>query len=237
MTNELDALDPVPDQVKLLSGTVVAIEDLKARQFFKLLRIVTHGAMTGIADLFKLDVSAEEFGTSLLTVVLLSIPDAENETLEFIQSMVKPVGLIEGRLLNKGDTERNNALWADVDRDLENPELDDLITIVEAIVKREASDIQALGKRLAAMFKLAEKTGQLKSSSPTPASPIVTSLAGSPEPSTSSPASTDGPTTTSENSPSDGSDSASQPSESAASTRRGSARSGSSGRPARSPRS
>lgn len=204
MAQELDALDPVPEQVKLQSGTVVVLEDLKARQFFKLLRIVTHGALPIMQDMsiFKMDPDADtaEFTGRLLSVMLLSIPDAEDETLEFVRSMCKPAGLIEGRKLNKADTERNNALWAALDTDLFNPELEDLLDIVKAVIDRESADIQALGKRLSAMFNLAEKTGQLTSRQPT-----QTSSEDSPELSTSSPTSTDGPTESSENSPSSGS--------------------------------
>lgn len=228
--SELDALDPVPEQLKLSSGTFVLIEDLKARQFFKLLRIVTHGALPNMRDLsiFQLDpdTSQDEFGARLLSVMVMSIPDAENETLEFVQSMCKPVGLIEGRRqLSKQDLERNADLWTKLLTDLDNPELDDLVTIIEAVVRREAADIQALGKRLAAMFKLAQKTGQVPSSL-SPTSQTQTSSAASVELSDFSPVSTDGPMTSSETSPSDGSDSASLRSVSDATMPVGSATSG-----------
>lgn len=225
---ELDALDPVPEQVTLDSGTVVVIEDLKARQFFRLLRILTHGAIPGLSELFNVtsDTDPQQFGMNLMTVTLLSIPDAEDETVAFIQSMVKPVGLIEGRRLNKQDAERNAELWERLAVELENPELDDLVTIIEAIVRRESADILALGKRLAAMFKLAEKTGQTKPSSPSPTSPAGNSSEGSAGPSTSSRPSTDGPTAPSQTFPSGDSASASQPSGSAATTSSGAASSG-----------
>ena len=155
-------------------------------------------------SLFQMDddTSSTEFTQRLLSVMLLSIPDAEDETVEFIRSMVEPAGLIAGRRLNKQDTERNNELIARVDAELENPDLDDLVTIIEAIVKREADDIQALGKRLAGMFKLAQKTGQIPqiepnpdSPSPSPKSPEPNSSEASPAPSISYPPSTDGTTT------------------------------------------
>ncbi len=205
MANELDALDPVPEEIKLSTGTVVAIQPLRARQFFKFLRIVTHGALPLMNDmsLFQMDddMSQQEFTGRLLSVMLLSIPDAEDETVEFIRSMVEPAGLITGRKLNKQDSERNAELTARVDAELDNPELDDLVSIIEAIVKREAADIQALGKRLAGMFKLAQKTGQIPeipqqdSPSPSPTSPEPNSSAGSPELSISYPPNTAGTTT------------------------------------------
>lgn len=201
MANELDKLDPIPETVTLRSGLKVQLESLKARQFFKLLRIITHGALPGIQgagifDLDNLDLDdTEEFMGRLLSVVVLSIPDAEDETIEFLRSMVYPVGLIERRGLNKQDVERNQLLWDAVDAELENPELDDMVTIIEAIVKRESEDIQALGKRLASMFKLAERTGQISSNSPSPQVSTSTSSEESAGPSTSSRRNTGGKTT------------------------------------------
>lgn len=228
--SELDALDPVPEQVKLQSGTVVALESLRARQFFKLLRIITHGALPVLQDLsiFRLDPDEDpaEFTTRLLSLMALSIPDAEDETILFLRTMCKPVGLIEGRKLNKQDTERNSALWAALDTELDNPELDDLLTIIDAIVRREAADLQALGKRLSGMLKLADKTGQLDPRNQTSTPKTSTSSADSPEPTTSSPSSTDGPTSASATSASADSANVSPPSESGATTSAGSASSG-----------
>lgn len=229
MTNELDALDPSSEQLKLSTGAFIELEALRSRQFFKLLRIVTHGALPMVRDFsvfrFSADMDPVEFGTRLLSLMVMSIPDAEEETLEFIRSMCKPVGLIERRGMNKADVERNTELWVAFEQQLQNPEIDDLITIVEAIVRREAADIQALGKRLTAMFKIAEKTGQVPSP-PSQTSPEPTSSAASPEPSTSSPASTAGRTTRSRTSRSNVSDNASQPSENAVSGAPGSANNG-----------
>jgi hypothetical protein len=196
MADELDKLDPIPDTVVLRSGLRVQLESLKARQFFKLLRIITHGALPGMqkAGLFDMgDLDTDEFMGRLLSVTVLSIPDAEDETLDFLRSMCYPVGLIERRGLNKQDVERNTVLWEALEAELDNPEIDDMVTIIEAVVKREAEDIQALGKRLASMFKLAEKTGQISNStSPSPKESTSASSAESPERSTSSRASTRG---------------------------------------------
>lgn len=205
MANEIDKLDPVPDTVTLESGLRVQLESLRARQFFKLLRIITHGALPGMqqAGLFDMnDMDSQEFMGRLLSVTVLSIPDAEDETIEFLKSMCYPVGLIERKGLNKQDVERNTILWEALEAELENPELGDLVTIVEAVIKREAEDIQALGKRLASMFKLAEKTGQIDTPSPSPTGSNSTSSEESPAPSTSSRRSTAGRTRTSRTSPS-----------------------------------
>jgi hypothetical protein len=159
----------------------------------------------------------------LLSMTLLSIPDAEDETIEFIRSMVYPVGLIERKGLNKQDAERNTLLWDALDEEMQNPDLDDLITIIEAVVKRESQDIQALGKRLASMFTLAEKTGQIDTKSPSPTVSTSPSSAESPARSTSSRRSTGGRTKSSATSRSVESANASLLSENASTTPVGSA--------------
>lgn len=161
--SELDALDPVPETVKLSSGFVVNILPLKTRQFFRLLRILTRGASPNVAaDLFSTGLNDELFGLKLAASLLTSIPDAEEETISFLASMVEPNGLDKGRKLPKNLQERNDELWEELSEEIYNPELEDLVDLVEAIVKREASDLQALGKRLGAMMQVAVKTGQTK---------------------------------------------------------------------------
>lgn len=234
MATEIDKLDPVPETVPLRSGMVVQLESLRSRQFFKLLRIVTHSALPGLRDANLLSLDAmgdtQEFMGRLLSVVLLSIPDAENETIDFVRSLCYPAALIEPnskRGLNKADVEHNQTLWDALDEELINPDLDDLITIIEAVIKREAEDIQALGKRLASMFKLAEKTGQIpspsESTSPSPKASTSASSEDSRGRSTSSRRSTGGRTIKSVTSLLDDSDNASPRSAKRSTTRGGNA--------------
>lgn len=164
--SDVDVIQPVPEDsrnIVLSTGTVLILQDLKARQFFKLLRIITHGAAPILPSLkLSSDTSVEEWSQQFLAVIMMAIPESEQETIEFIASMIKPAGLIEGRALTRADKERNDELWENVERDLSNPELDDMVTIIEAIVRNEGDDLKALGKRLMGMFQLAQKTGQLK---------------------------------------------------------------------------
>src|SRR5712692_148081 len=160
-SDEMSAILPEDERVKLSSGTFVLLEPLKMRQFFRLMRIVTHGAGPAISRM-NIDVnsSVEQFTTQLATLILFSIPDAEQETIDFLMSMVKPDGLIENRALNKLDKERNLELIENLRAELDNPEPEDFVTLIEVIVKREAEDLQALGKRVAAMFRMAQKVGE-----------------------------------------------------------------------------
>lgn len=166
VNEDIDRLDPVPDELKLSTGTVVAVLPLRTRQFFRLLRILTRGAGPLLME-YRLDgdLTTGEFQQRLLTLIALSIPEAEDEAIDFLKAMTKPVGLIEPGgargALSKQDRERNDVLWADLNEALHNPELLDLLDLVENIVRRESADMQGLAKRLAGMMKLASKTGQL----------------------------------------------------------------------------
>ncbi len=209
ISDEMSAILPEDERVKLSSGTFVLLESLKMRQFFRLMRIVTHGAGPAIARMnFDVNGSAEEFTQQLVTLILFAIPDAEDETVDFLMSMVKPDGLIENRALNKADKERNSELIENLRKELDNPEPEDFVTLIESIVKREAGDLQALGKRVVKMFQTAQKVGV----APSLTSPAVSSSEESPEPVISSPTSTVGLTSTSSNSHSDESVSVLRPS-------------------------
>ncbi len=162
MATELRHLMPESEQVKLSGDVVAEIQDLKLRQFLAMLRIITRGSLPMLVDgsfFSSAQDDPEDFAKRLLSVLVLSIPDAEDETVAFLQSLVKPAGLIEGRRLDKHDVERNTLLIAQLDAIMQNPELDDMVTILEVVIRREAADIQALGKRLARMFQVAVKAG------------------------------------------------------------------------------
>lgn len=168
--SDVDVIQPVPEnsrEITLVSGTELVLQDLRARQFFKLLRIITHGAAPLLPSLnLSGDTTPEEWTQQFLAIIMMAIPESEQETIEFIASMIKPAGLVElgplKRKLSEEEKKINDNLWDAVERDLSNPELEDLVTIIEAIVKNEAEDLKALGKRLQGMFKLAAKTGQLQ---------------------------------------------------------------------------
>lgn len=200
-TSETDRLDPIPELVELADGRKVEIQRLKLRQLFRLLRIITRGgagylpmlqeAMSGAASDSE---RAEQFGTQLLAIALIALPEAEDEAIEFIMSVVEPEGISEGR--DKRARENNDHLRQELSEYLYNPDPDDAITIIQAVIDREKSDLVSLGKRLMASFKVAEKTGQLdekqKTSDSTEQTPTLSAV--SPVRSTSSRANTGGRT-------------------------------------------
>jgi len=207
--NELDRLDPQPQVVKLTTGLQVDIVRMRTRQFFRLLRVLTHGAGPAMMRAgLDFRAGAEQFTAQLLTLVAMSIPDAEQEAISFLQSMCKPHGATDkpDSQLTKAEKEANEALYVQFNKDLFNPELDDTLDLIEAIVTVEAPELQALGKKIQRMMELFRKTGQDKEPpEPEPSPQEMASQGSSPPPSTSSAASTDGPTSTSTTSPSAGS--------------------------------
>jgi hypothetical protein len=199
--SELDRIDPQPVPCTMSTGFELEILRMRTRQFFRLLRVLTHGAGPAMMQA-GLDFSEEgsEFAAKLLVLVVMSIPDAESEAVQFLASMCRPAGVVDkpASQLTKAETAANKDLWDRYAEELHNPELTDTLDLIEIIVTQEAPELQALGKKLQAVLALFRKTGQDKK----PAEPELSlqdlnSPGRSPQPSTSSATSTDGPTPTS----------------------------------------
>lgn len=154
--DEIDRLDPQPFSMVLESGTEFDVSPLKLRQFLRLLRIVTRGA-ADVLDSANLNFDdPQDFLQTFIGMVLFSIPEAEEETVDFIKSMVIPKDLT-------GNPDKDRIKVRELMLELDNPELGDTITIIQSIIQRESEDLRALGKRLAGMLAVAEKMGATKS--------------------------------------------------------------------------
>lgn len=209
--SETDRLDPPTEYLTLENGLRVRLLPLRMRQLFRLLRIVTRGGAQylpmlreAMAGATSGEDGAQVFGTQLLAVALLALPEAEDEAVDFISSVVEPADLAPGS--DKAAIARNEGLRVELGTELFNPDPQDVVTILEAVVGAEKDDLVALGKRLAATWGVATKTGQIQPDQSPPPSPSTEptqpSSAASPVPSTSSPAPTAGPTRSSSLSPS-----------------------------------
>lgn len=173
--SEVDRLDPEPVIVKLTTGFSVEVVRMQTRQLFRLMRILTRGAtVEALTALdFKPDATEEDrklFGAQLMGIVVRAIPDAENETIAFLQSMTKPAELVErpGSQLTKQESEANEELFRRFGTDLYNPDIDDTLNLLEAIITNEAPDIQALGKKLSHLWSVARKATGTEKPSPPP---------------------------------------------------------------------
>lgn len=195
-TNETNVLIGVPTELKLSTGMIVNIRPLKTIELFKLLKIISSSGAVAMRQ-FRLNksMSTEEFLAHLTALVMFAVPQAEQETLDFLRAMVEPSALISPER-TKSDREKNQILWAELHLCLINPEPDDTLSIIQEVVNNEAGNIQSLGKRIAQMMKMAfpslnKMDVEMKNSSE---STQTESSEDSPQPSDSSLQSTDGQT-------------------------------------------
>ena len=103
----------------------------------------------------------EAFMQELLAIILFSVPEAEDEVVEFLESIVKPTGMT-------GDMSKDQEKFTLIAETFDNPEMEDVIDVVTLLVRSEGKDLAALGKRLRAMFQVGQKMGATKGLSATP---------------------------------------------------------------------
>jgi hypothetical protein len=147
--SELDRLAPDPQPLTLKDGTEIQVKDLATREFLSLMRILTRGAGHLLAAIMSQTTDSEEMFGQLLGILIIAVPEAQEETITFLRQMVEPSGI--QNLPKEAQIKSRANLW---DK-LENPRMGDSITIIEAILERERDDIIALGKRLAAALTAA----------------------------------------------------------------------------------
>lgn len=194
--DELVRLAPDPrEPVKLIDGTSIYVKELRLRQLFKLIKVITKGGYDFIGALDWAG-SPDELVGKIIAVLIFSIPEAEDETIDLIVSLTELAKLEdeeeETYILRRND-------WL---KSMNNPEPEDAVIIIEEVIQHERDDLVSLGKRLQNAMKLASKTGQIeattakktqtrkKTSRKSPASSETSA-----EPSTPSSASTAGTTT------------------------------------------
>lgn len=150
---DIEALVPAEDDpIYLVDGTPVRVTRLRTRETLALLKILAKGAGDVLAETrFRADMDTSEFMGVFAGSVLLSVPEAEDETIEFVRRMVLPIDYNDDPR-TKADETQNREKMFELYRKLHNPDLDDLITIVERIVVVEGPHLVALGKRLAALL-------------------------------------------------------------------------------------
>lgn len=157
-----DVLSSEPTVITLTTGTKIRIERLRTRQLLRALKVLTNGAADVLAG-FSFDSEDEEsFAANILASLIFAIPEAEDETIEFVQSMVSPAELVD-EPKTKADKLLNADLYKKLEKELFNPELEDLISIVEVIIKNEAPHVAELGKRLMLLLPTAKAVATKKS--------------------------------------------------------------------------
>lgn len=150
---DVETIAPEPDVVELSSGSVVRVKPIKTRETFALLKIVSRGAGPILAEVAFNREDQDAFASQMIGLIVMAIPEAVEETIEFVQIMCEPVKDFIEQPRTKEQRKHNEELLTALYEELENPELDDLIAIVSAIAINEAPHMMALGKRLAALFE------------------------------------------------------------------------------------
>jgi hypothetical protein len=155
--DEVERIIVDPKNLKLKSGLEIELEALKLRQFLAMIRILTRGAAGALASgALANSRDTDSFIRELLSMLLFSIPEAEEETVDFLKSMV----VVKREPIDSDEVfeEKKTRL----SEELDNPELEDTITICEAMLVKEGHDLRALGNRLATMMQVATKMGVTK---------------------------------------------------------------------------
>src|SRR6188768_2106510 len=131
VNEDIDALAAESKDLTLESGFPIKVLRIRTRATMSLLKILTRGAGDVLSQVrFGDGITQEEFTGTLLGAVLLSIPEAEDETIEFINRVVEPANLIDKPRLTPGDIEFNAEQDDILAAELQDPSLDDLVTIV-----------------------------------------------------------------------------------------------------------
>lgn len=166
-TEDVATILPQPDLITLVSGRQVRIRKLKTRELLALVGIAVSGLGGQLAGLrMDPDEPPAAFVAKFagLTLAAAFTPEGSNQVMAFIRMVCEPAGKVTLGRIDKAVKARNDALDTALNAELENPEPDDTITIIEAVARNNAGDLQSWGKRLAGIWTLAQKTGQIPAS-------------------------------------------------------------------------
>lgn len=161
--DEADLAEPSEDVERLLpdpnepfaleDGTMVVARHLKLREFLAMLKIVTRGASMALSQI-RLDINDPNFQQTLITMFLFAIPEAPDEASEFVRAVIDPAVPPGGWKT----PEDSVAAETHLDELMFNPDLGDLIGVIETVIRKEGPDIRRLGKRLTDAMTLAQRT-------------------------------------------------------------------------------
>lgn len=135
---DLEAIAPEPGAVLVIGaqspkgGVEVRVNRLRTIEFLSLMRAVARGAGPGLATLDFSDDQNEMMG-EILAIFLMAIPEAGDLFLDFVRKVTVPA------VETKDGKNR-----ARVDEELQNPELEDLLSILEMVALQEMDDIKGL---------------------------------------------------------------------------------------------
>lgn len=149
----------------LTTGMQVRVKPLATRELLALLNIGVAGIGPRLGDLnLDPDEATETFVAKFAGLILSGLGAAADEAMAFLRMVIEPAGKVVTFRPDKAQRLRNAALDDELDRVMSNPHPDDTISIIEHVATMNAGDLQAWGKRLAGIFKLAQRTGRIPAS-------------------------------------------------------------------------
>ena len=163
---DLAVILPEPTQLEI-GGIRCDVKHLKAREFFQLMGIVTKALGPNVAQMrIQPGATAESLGADLAVILAMTIPEQLEEFMRFCRSIVVPEDPADGDKLTEA---------------LENPEPDELLALIDALIENEKDNLyELLGKAKAYLAKWSKTFQQVRDQRPLKSS-TTTRL---PEPST-----------------------------------------------------
>lgn len=119
-----------------IKGHPCRVTRLRTREFFSLMKIFTASGMAGalLESAFDGEDTEEEIAQRMLAALVVAIPNAEPQFIEFVNRIVElPEGL---------EPEEIKAIRVE----LQNPETELTMTIIQRVIEQEAGELARLGK-------------------------------------------------------------------------------------------
>jgi hypothetical protein len=122
---DLEVILPLPTECTV-GGIPVTVRHLRAREFFMLMGVLTNGLGPAMGNM---DFTGGDVEAKLLAALVMALPNSYDRFLYLCRDIVEPV-----------DERRASELRGY----MENPEVEDLLPIVDAVIANEHENIESL---------------------------------------------------------------------------------------------
>ncbi len=162
---ELEAILPRGDVITLDNGMRVRIKPLRTMELLAVVDIALSGLGPRLGDLsLDPDEPVEQFVAKFAGLLISSLGGSRAEAVAFLRMVCEPADKVSQFRPDRAQRDRNAALDRALDDELANPHPDDTISILEKVAEMNGGDLHAWGKRLAGIWKLAQRTGKIPAS-------------------------------------------------------------------------
>lgn len=137
---KIDLEGIVPGEIRVtLNGIECRVKRLKTREFLALMRVLTNGLGPGLGQVDLDFTDGETVARDLSALMMIALPSAVEEFTLFLADVAVPV-----------NPEKNAAVKKYLH---DNPEIDELIDVFEAVATQERDDLAGLAGKAQAMWK------------------------------------------------------------------------------------